>query len=185
MKIETTMFIKRLLKQKRFTVDVLAGEVMTHAGKSSCDLVADKDGYLAFSMLVDGKRRKIFVHEIVAVVGDLPAGKPIYHLNGNKLDNRLCNLTTEEPKQTIEVPQVQLDIRRLEKPQPKLTEAKVREIKIKLSQGYTHWALAIEYGVSTSTIANIKYGRTWAHVKVPAKDIIKLDQKQWHVHWQN
>lgn len=185
MKIETTMFIKRLLKQKRFTVDVLAGEVMTHAGKSSCDLVAGDDGYLAFNMIVDGKRRKIFVHDIIAVVGDLPAGKPIYHVNGNKLDNRLCNLTTEKPQESAEVEQVHLDIRRLEKPKPKLTEAKVREIKIKLSQGYTYWALAIEYGVSTSTIANIKHGKTWARVKVPAKEVIKLDQKNWHVHWQN
>ena len=185
MKIETTMLIKRLIKQKRFTVDIMAGEVMTHAGKSSCDLIAGDDGYLAFNMSVDGKRRKIFVHDIIAVVGDLPAGKPIYHANGNKLDNRLCNLTTEEPKQTIEVSQVQLDIRRLEKPQPKLTEAKVREIKIKLSQGYTNWALAIEHGVSTSTIHRIRHGKTWAHVKVPAKDVIKLDRKQWHVHWQN
>lgn len=185
MKIETTMLIKRLIKQKRFTVDVVAGEVMTHAGKSSCDLVAGDDGYLAFNMSVDGKRRKIFVHDIIAVVGDLPAGKPIYHVNGNKLDNRLCNLTTEKPQENLEVEQVHLDIRRLEQPQPKLTEAKVREIKIKLSQGYTHWALAVEYDVSTSTIFRIKHGKTWAHVKVPTKEVIKLDQKNWHVHWQN
>lgn len=41
---------------------------------------------------------------------------------------------------------------------------KVKEIKLKLYQKYTIKSLAKEYGVSLSTIQNIKHNKTWRYV---------------------
>jgi hypothetical protein len=48
----------------------------------------------------------------------------------------------------------------------KLTEAQVREIKIKLNSGSTLQELADEYGRCKATISHIKTGRQWKHVVV-------------------
>ena len=47
----------------------------------------------------------------------------------------------------------------------KLTEDKVREIRILLAGGETQVAIAKRYGVSQVQISCIKLGKTWGHVK--------------------
>ena len=49
-----------------------------------------------------------------------------------------------------------------------LTEAKVIEIKQRLASGKESAArIAQSFGVHVSTVNNIKYGKNWAHIKVP------------------
>lgn len=48
----------------------------------------------------------------------------------------------------------------------KLNAKKVREIKILLEQGMTPNEIAIMYGVSPTTIRDIKKGKTWGNVKI-------------------
>ncbi|MFP4615579.1 MAG: helix-turn-helix domain-containing protein [Thiohalorhabdus sp.] len=50
----------------------------------------------------------------------------------------------------------------------KLDETRAREIKARLNYGESARRIADDFGLSLSTIYNIKNGRTWAHV-VPAK----------------
>jgi transcriptional regulator with PAS, ATPase and Fis domain len=64
------------------------------------------------------------------------------------------------------------------KPKPKgrrrarrtlLNEAKVVEIKQRLAAGNESAArIAKSFGVHVSTVNNIKYGKNWSHIKVPA-----------------
>ena len=50
-----------------------------------------------------------------------------------------------------------------------LNEAKVVEIKTRLAAGNESAArIAKSFGVHISTVNNIKYGKNWAHIKVPA-----------------
>ena len=50
-----------------------------------------------------------------------------------------------------------------------LDEAKVVEIKKRLAAGGESSArIAQAFGVHVSTVNNIKYGKNWAHIKVPA-----------------
>jgi group I intron endonuclease len=47
----------------------------------------------------------------------------------------------------------------------KLTETEVIEIKMLLAQGYKTMEIAEKYGVIERTIRNIRYGKTWRHIK--------------------
>ena len=52
------------------------------------------------------------------------------------------------------------------RPEAKLTVAKVREIRTRYATGYTSiTALSREHGVSRMTISNAVRGHTWAHVE--------------------
>jgi hypothetical protein len=51
------------------------------------------------------------------------------------------------------------------KPNAKLTENKVREIRKKYTPGYGWGRLAKEYGVAPGTIRQVLDGRAWNHVK--------------------
>lgn len=187
MNLEMIILIKRLINQSKIQVDVVAGElIINRTGKHSCDLSSDDNGYLAFMIKIDGKRRKIYVHEVIAVIGGLNVtNKTVYHINGNKFDNRLCNLTTEKPQELPAIESKHLEIRRSIGGRSCLTEERVRNIKMGLQLGESVTKLAILHGVSTMTIYNIKNGKTWRHVEISA---IACDAKgskppKWHVEW--
>ena len=48
-----------------------------------------------------------------------------------------------------------------------LNEAKVVEIKTRLASKEPATRIAKSFGVHVSTVNNIKYGKNWAHIKVP------------------
>jgi len=49
-----------------------------------------------------------------------------------------------------------------------LNEAKVVEIKQRLASKEPATKIAKAFGVHVSTVNNIKYGKNWAHIKLPA-----------------
>ncbi len=55
---------------------------------------ADKHGYLRVHLAKDGKCKRFFVHRLVATAYiSKPDDKPqVNHMNGNRTDNRVCNL---------------------------------------------------------------------------------------------
>lgn len=46
----------------------------------------------------------------------------------------------------------------------KLTAAKVRELRDRRNDGWTHQALSVEYGVSIDAVRDVIHRRTWADV---------------------
>lgn len=54
----------------------------------------DKDGYLRFNTIVDGKHKTLLVHRLMAAtfLGDCPSGHVIDHIDRNKTNNMVENL---------------------------------------------------------------------------------------------
>ena len=63
----------------------------------------DHKGYRVVNIQIDGLKKKIYIHKIIwkMVHGDWPS-QYIDHINGNKSDNRLCNLREVTVKQNHE-----------------------------------------------------------------------------------
>lgn len=126
--------------------------------------------HLATLPIGQGKRgvqRSELVHALVleAFREARPAGSQARHLNGNQTDNRLLNLTWGTPQE-----QCQDKKRHGTHPfgercgRAKLTAHDVAAIRNRLSCGNVSLAaLARVYGVSPTSIRDIKYGLTWNH----------------------
>jgi hypothetical protein len=94
------------------------------------------------------------VHQLVlqTFVGPPPDGQEVRHLNGNPADNRLENLTYGSRTENI------LDVYKIGKAWRKLTTEQAIEIKRELRAGVSGSELARNYGVTPTTISNIKNG---------------------------
>lgn len=70
------------------------GRVMSIRSNKILKPTTDKDGYIYYVLCVDGNRKTIKAHRLVAMAFiDNPQNKPaIDHINGDKKDNRVENL---------------------------------------------------------------------------------------------
>ncbi len=123
-----------------------------------------------------GRRR--FVHQLVAeaFVGARPPGCGVNHINGNRTDNRATNLEWATPADNSAhavalglMPTGNRNGRRLHperyprgerQPMAKLTTADVASI---LTSTDTNTVLGARYGVSRTTIRNVRTGKIWQH----------------------
>lgn len=116
-----------------------------------------------------GHKEKNFpVHTLVAAafIGPRPLGMAINHKNGIRTDNRVENLeyctNSRNSKHSFEIG---LQCNKGEQhSQHKLTEDAVRDIRRRAIGAASKRALAIEYGVSYSTIHYVVIGKRWGHV---------------------
>ena len=130
----------------------------------------DSNGYMR-TMLVDdeGKTKTIKVHRIIAQTFNAnPDGlKEVNHLNGNKADNRSCNLEWVSHQQNIRHSfDFGLQNNRGENnPISKLTEQDVLEIRAKFKPRiYGRKELALEYNVKEATIKDVILRKSWNHI---------------------
>lgn len=134
-----------------------------------------KSGYLEVSPKKNGKRVKHLVHRLVgmAFVPGYREDLTINHINGNKLDNRVCNLEwvslARNTQHQWEIGLVNL--RGENQPGHKLTSKQVVYIRKLLAQGISAHTLSVIAGVCSSTIDLIRAGKRWAHVTQP--DIVE------------
>lgn len=122
-------------------------------------------GYPVVKLTKQGKGKTWTVHTLVlsSFVCAKPSKQECRHLNGNRQDSRLCNLTWGSPAEND-------DDRKRHGTLPcgtnhhaaKLTEDQVLRIRAAIG---THRNIASEFGVSSSVVSNIKARRSWVHVQ--------------------
>jgi len=123
---------------------------------------------LSFKRGESGKRKRFTIHRLVmeAFVGPRPQNHDINHINGNKLDNRLCNLeyVTKSENQKHSFRLGLQDNRGEKHSQARLDDEKVRHIRSLISEGVRLTEIAAMFGVSQGQISHIKSGACWSHV---------------------
>ncbi len=109
-----------------------------------------------------------FIHRVVIeTFSPRPSRKSICrHLDGNRKNNHISNLrwgTYQENKNDSIFHGTYIHGER--HPRSKLTDDKVREIRVRLKQGERACDLAREFGITESGIRNIKIRVNWKHVQ--------------------
>lgn len=118
--------------------------------------------YLSVMFSKEGKKKEWFVHHLVlmAFVGPRPAGMICNHLDSDRQNNAPTNLEwvtyLENSHHSIRKGRWHPFLLRGERASwTKLTEAQVRDIRIRVAQGTSMYSLAREFSVANSTIAKI------------------------------
>jgi len=118
----------------------------------------------------DGITYTIQVHRLIleTFVGPRPEGMESCHYNDNCHDNRIENLRwdTQEANRADQRRNNKY-CRGEDRPESKLTEAQVVEIRNRFANGEKAQKLAEEYGICRDNIYHIKSGHVWKHVGGP------------------
>lgn len=89
------------------------------------------------------------------------------HKNGDKADDRLCNLEWSTPRENV---RHAYDVLGIQKPRgeqhhsAKLTAERIAEARRMVAEGWRHREIAERFGVSRPTITAALAGRNWKHV---------------------
>ena len=126
----------------------------------------DHDGYGHFK--TGGK--DVYAHRAgwEMVFGKIPEDKILHHTCRNRRCVNYYHLKLSTHKENAEEKckaGMQPDMRGMAQAQAKLTDDKVREIRLLLKTDRTIMSIAREFEVSGTTISHIKYNRNWTHVK--------------------
>lgn len=127
----------------------------------------DTCGYLAVNLSTDGKAQKKPVHVLVCTTFHGPKPEPhlhASHLDDDKLNNHASNLAWETPQKNCDRKMASGVVQWAKGERQglaRLTETDVRAIRASSASQY---ALAEQFGVSRSTIAQVRTNKTWQHV---------------------
>lgn len=133
------------------------------------DVLKDKPAYYSVSIWKDNKRKRFLIHKLMAItfLGGIPS-QTVNHKDGIKIHNFESNLEWATYKENS-IHAVKHGL--MNPPQgidnawAKLTDEKVREIRVLLSQGISQRKIANMYGISRGPIQHIAENNGWNHVK--------------------
>ncbi len=123
-----------------------------------------KNGYCLACMWVDGKDARQYVHRVVMAVfvGPCPSGHEVRHLNGNRTDNRLCNLAYGTRKENVaDALRHGTHTRGSSNGAAALSRNDVLILRDMLDMGFSVHRLAPLFRVSKETIRRVKSGITY------------------------
>lgn len=151
------------------------GTILSAKTKKPMRLQLTKDGYFRVGIVTNGKSKKTLVHRLVAktYIRDPEEFEVVNHKDGVKTNNVVENLEWTTVKGNNEHAfRIGLNTNVGERnPKSFLKEDDVLIIYDKLLLGKSIQALSLEYGVSKSTIADIKHKRNWVTVTKDKPDI--------------
>ena len=118
----------------------------------------------------DGKRCNVMLHKAVleAFGGPRPDGALVRHIDGDKTNNHIENLTwgTHKENQADRVLHG-THSRGENNPSAYLTEVQVTEIRNRRASGAPLKDLSVEFGVTLVMVSSICTGKSWAHAPGP------------------
>lgn len=129
------------------------------------------NGYCGVTLSKFGRVKKYLLHRLVAKAFiENPNNKEcVNHINANKDDNSVDNLEwvtySENTLHGLSLG-IMNTAKGSEKKNSVLNESKVREIKIRLSNGEIGAKIAKDFNVYKGLIYYIKSGKTWKHVQI-------------------
>lgn len=131
--------------------------------------LADGRGYKEVSVMVDGVRKRFPVHRLVAKAfcDGYEPGLHVDHINGDKGDNRACNLewvTNEENVSRAWRNGIHHKLTGEANPSSVLTQKQVRIIRRLLRLGASSNMLGELLGVSPEVVRRIANGAAWKSV---------------------
>jgi hypothetical protein len=120
----------------------------------------------------NGRRRHAFVHALVAAlfIGPRPASHVVAHVSDDKLDNRPGNLVfltrRELNHRTRERHPLRTAFKKGEGHRlAKLTESRVRDMRLARARGLKFRELRDRFGVSMTTVYRVLFRVSWGHVE--------------------
>lgn len=123
-----------------------------------------RNGYRAVSLYEGSRHEVCSVHALVldAFTGPRPEGFVARHLNGDRLDNRACNLAWGTPAEnSADMIAHGRSLRGEKHHMAKLTWTEVHAIRTAKASGAKRKDLADKFGVSRATITDIISHRHW------------------------
>jgi hypothetical protein len=126
------------------------------------------NGYLYVELNREGQAKKFNTHALVALafMGPTPEGEEIRHLDGNRANPSLSNLSFGTHKENAQDMVLHGHTYLGEEHHSAvLTDTMVLEMRSLFAAGYTSGYLAGNFGVSRTTAWQAASGKTWKHLK--------------------
>lgn len=120
--------------------------------------------YLRVDLRKDGQYHKIYAHRLIAETFLGRSMLPVNHKNGDKFDNRLCNLEFVTQQQNLLHATRVLGVRRgANHWNARLTESDVAEIYRMREAGALQRQIAERFNIKRATVAGILTKRQWSY----------------------
>lgn len=142
-------------------------------------------GYPRVTLTAAGRRRRFFVHRLVAetFLGPCPDGLEVAHLNGNRRDSRLSNLryVTRCENHLHKIGHGTMRMGDTH-PNRSISETTARQIGERLREVMSCYRVAKEFGTTPGVVSKIATGRNWRHVfprdwTPPARQRLSSEQR--------